>query len=34
MFNEIRAHMSGKVKEVMVENERPVLPGDVIMVIE
>ncbi len=34
MFNEIRAHMSGKVREIMVENERPVLPGDVLMVIE
>lgn len=34
MFNEIRAHMSGTIKEVLVENERPVLPGDVIMVIE
>lgn len=34
MFNEIRAHMSGKIKEIMVENERPVLPGQVLMVIE
>lgn len=34
MFNEIRAHMTGKVKQVLVENERPVLPGDIIMVIE
>ena len=34
MFNEIRAHMSGRVKEILVENERPVLPGDVILVIE
>ncbi|MBI1784108.1 biotin carboxyl carrier domain-containing protein [Candidatus Sumerlaeota bacterium] len=34
MFNEIRAHMSGKIREILVENERPVLPGDVIMVIE
>ena len=34
MFNEIRAHMSGRVKEIRVENERPVLPGEVILVIE
>jgi acetyl/propionyl-CoA carboxylase alpha subunit len=34
MFNEIRAHMSGKIKQIMVENERPVLPGQVLMVIE
>ncbi len=34
MFNEIRAHMGGQVKEVCVENERPVLPGDVLMIIE
>lgn len=34
MFNEIRAHMSGTIKEILVENERPVLPGDVIMIIE
>lgn len=34
MFNEIRAHMSGRIKEIFVENERPVLPGQVLMVIE
>lgn len=34
MFNEIRAHMSGRVREIRVENERPVLPGDILMVIE
>jgi biotin carboxyl carrier protein len=34
MFNEIRAHVSGRVKEVRVENERPILPGEVILVIE
>lgn len=34
MFNEIRAHMTGKIKEILVENERPVLPGQVLMVIE
>jgi len=26
--------MTGKIKEVCVENERPVLPGDLLMVIE
>ncbi len=34
MFNEIRAHMSGRIREIRVEDERPVLPGDVLMVIE
>ncbi len=34
MFNEIRSHMTGRIREICVENERPVLPGDILVVIE